>query len=157
MKLIESIKRAFDNLPSYEEVHLVQAVQNLNLTIGDISEYVVEPKELEYGRNVVYKSKDVEVIVVHLPSMAKTLIHDHGLSSGCILVVEGHVLNVLYQLKGKKSCPIYNQAQGFAKNDFFLVKKDTIHMMYNPSTSPTITFHVYSPPLQGGKVYDPSQ
>ena len=152
MAFLESIKCTFDNLSSYDDVNLVQAVQSLNPTIDEVSKYVTEPKNLEYGRNVIYRSENVEVIVIYLPSMAKTFIHDHGLSIGCIFVVAGDLLNVLYKLD-KESNPIYDRTQEFTQNDFFLVKGNTIHMMYNPTTSPVFTFHVYTPPLKDGTIY----
>ncbi|MFS0766198.1 MULTISPECIES: cysteine dioxygenase [Peribacillus] len=156
MGFLETIKSTFDNLPSYNEVKLVQAVQSLNLTFNEVSKYVTEPKDLEYGRNVIYSSENVEVIVIHLPSMAKTFIHDHGLSIGCIFVVAGDFLNVLYKLEDKESYPIYDRIEEFSQNEILLVKEDTIHMMYNPTTSPVITFHIYTPPLKGGTTYPSS-
>ncbi|MEC0296704.1 cysteine dioxygenase [Peribacillus frigoritolerans] len=153
MVFLETIKRTLDNLPSYNEVNLVQAVQSLNLTFNEVSKYVTEPKDLEYGRNVIYRSENVEVIVIHLPSMAKTLIHDHGISIGCIFVVAGDFLNVLYKLEDKASYPIYDQVEEFTQHEILVVKEDTIHMMYNPTTSPVITFHIYTPPLKGGTTY----
>ncbi|MDF1999268.1 cysteine dioxygenase [Peribacillus frigoritolerans] len=153
MGFLETIKSTLDNLPSYNEVNLVQAVQSLNLTFNEVSKYVTEPKDLEYGRNVIYRSENVEVIVIHLPSMAKTLIHDHGLSIGCIFVVAGDFLNVLYKLEDKASYPIYDQVEEFSQHEILVVKEDTIHMMYNPTTSPVITFHIYTPPLKGGTTY----
>jgi cysteine dioxygenase len=153
MVFLETIKSTLDNLPSYNEVNLVQAVQSLNLTFNEVSKYVTEPKDLEYGRNVIYRSENVEVIVIHLPSMAKTLIHDHGLSIGCIFVVAGDFLNVLYKLEDKASYPIYDQVEEFSQHEILVVKEDTIHMMYNPTTSPVITFHIYTPPLKGGTTY----
>ncbi|MEP9404701.1 cysteine dioxygenase family protein [Peribacillus frigoritolerans] len=153
MDFLETIKGTFDNLPSYNEVNLVQAIQSLNLTFNEVSKYVTEPKDLEYGRNVIYRSENVEVIVIHLPSMAKTLIHDHGLSIGCIFVVAGDFLNVLYKLEDKASYPIYDQVEEFSQNEILVVKEDTIHMMYNPTTSPVITFHIYTPPIKGGTTY----
>ncbi|KOR80803.1 hypothetical protein AM232_21980 [Bacillus sp. FJAT-21352] len=153
MGFLETIKSTLDNLPSYNEVNLVQAVQSLNLTFNEVSKYVTEPKDLEYGRNVIYRSENVEVIVIHLPSMDKTLIHDHGLSIGCIFVVAGDFLNVLYKLEDKVSYPIYDQVEEFSQHEILVVKEDTIHMMYNPTTSPVITFHIYTPPLKGGTTY----
>lgn len=153
MGFLETIKSTLDNLPSYNEVNLVQAVQSLNLTFNEVSKYVTEPKDLEYGRNVIYRSENVEVIVIHLPSMAKTLIHDHGLSIGCIFVVAGDFLNVLYKLEDKVSYPIYDQVEEFSQHEILVVKEDTLHMMYNPTTSPVITFHIYTPPLKGGTTY----
>ncbi|WP_249594377.1 cysteine dioxygenase [Peribacillus frigoritolerans] len=153
MGFLETIKSTLDNLPSYNEVNLVQAVQSLNLTFNEVSKYVTEPKDLEYGRNVIYRSENVEVIVIHLPSMAKTLIHDHGLSIGCIFVVAGDFLNVSYKLKDKATYPIYDQVEEFSQHEILVVKEDTIHMMYNPTTSPVITFHIYTPPIKGGTTY----
>ncbi|MFP3381340.1 hypothetical protein SB767_34000, partial [Bacillus sp. SIMBA_069] len=64
-------------------------------------------------------------------------------------MVAGDFSNVLYKSEDKESNPIYDQIEEFSQNDILLVKEDTIHMMYNPTTSPVITFHIYTPPLKG--------
>lgn len=153
MNFIESIKQHFDSLQSYRQQDLTQAVQTLDLSPENIRPYITEPKQLEYGRNIIYHTKRIEVMVLHFPSLAKTLIHNHGISIGCIYVVQGSLQNNLYTLDSVATKPTYNQVQQFTQGDLFSVDDDTIHMMQNPTLSSTITFHVYSPPLQGVKVY----
>ncbi|MED2972999.1 cysteine dioxygenase family protein [Fictibacillus sp. B-59209] len=152
MEFFESIKSELDQLPSYEVIHLVQVVQSLQVTIEKISDFVTEPKNLEYGRNVIYRSEHVEVIVLMLPSMARTLIHDYGTSQGCILAVEGSLINFLYTFESADAEPVYKGLEEISEGDFFTIEGDTFHMMYNPTASPVVTFHVYTPPLGGGIV-----
>lgn len=151
MKLIDSIRSLFDQLEDSESARLVQAIQSLPLNMDNISEFIQEPLELEYGRNVIYTSDQVEVIVIQLPSMAKTMIHNHGSSKGYIFVVEGDLLNILYRTS--ESGAIYDRVEEYTTKDHFIVSGDTVHMMYNPAMTPAVTFHVYTPPVRGGQVY----
>ncbi|MBG9613644.1 cysteine dioxygenase [Bacillus cereus] len=153
MNFIESIKRNFDSLQSYCLQELMQVVQTLDLSLENIVPYITKPQQLEYGRNIIYHTKKIEVMVLYFPSLAKTLIHDHGTSIGCIYVVQGSLQNHLYTLGSDKTKPTYNQVQHFTQGDVFSVDDDTIHMMQNPTLLPTITFHVYCPPLEGVKIH----
>ncbi|QGQ45251.1 cysteine dioxygenase [Metabacillus sediminilitoris] len=153
MAFLSQVKEKFSNLSTYNHQSLAFAVKELDPKIEQISDFLKQPENLEYGRNVIYKNEDVEVIIVYFPAMAKTLVHDHGTSIGCIAVVEGDLLNVVYKHKGNISYPLYEGIQNYSKGDVFHVTGDTIHMMFNPTLSPVVTFHVYSSPLNGGRIY----
>ncbi|WP_129728315.1 cysteine dioxygenase [Ectobacillus funiculus] len=156
MAFLDEIKETFNNLSSFKHESLALTVKNLNLNINQIAHFLKQPENLEYGRNVIFKNKNTEVIVIYLPALAKTLVHDHGTSIGCIAIVEGELLNVVYKKKENKSYPIYEEIQKYSRGDVFHVNGDTIHMMLNPTFSPVVTFHVYSSPLNGGQLYIPS-
>lgn len=151
MTFIEAMKRNFDLLQSYSQQELIQSVQTLDLSIENIKPYITEPKQLEYGRNIIYHTKRLQVMVLYFPSLSRTFIHNHGTSIGCVYVVQGSLQNNLYTLDSGENRPTYIQVQQFTQGDLFSVDNDTIHMMHNPTLFPTITFHVYSPPLEGVK------
>ncbi|WP_042356145.1 cysteine dioxygenase [Bacillus rubiinfantis] len=156
MELIQDIQTMFHHLPSYTKENIDLAVKKLQLTFDQLRPYITAPLELEYGRNVIFNNGKIEVIVVHLPSMAKTLVHDHGTSSGCIKIVKGKLLNLVYHQQETELIPLINESKLFAAGDIFHVTGDTIHMMFNPTLSPVVTFHVYSPPLSSGNLYQPN-
>lgn len=127
----------------------------LSPTLQDVEKHLSTPQDLEYGRNVLFKNERVEVLLVFLPTFSKTLVHDHGFSSGWIYVVDGSVLNLLY-MKGKDGVK-YERNEFYQKGELFSVEGDTTHAMYNPSFSATVTLHIYSPPLGTGQVYKPHE
>jgi cysteine dioxygenase len=153
LAFIDEVKKSFNHLPSYNDENLAKIVRSLNLNTNQIVPYITQPENLEYGRNVIYKNEEIEIIVIYLPAMAKTLVHDHGTSIGCIAVVKGNLLNVVYNHNENKTYPLYKEIQIFSNGDIFHVTGDTIHMMFNPSNTSVVTFHVYSPPLNGGRLY----
>ncbi|MEB8915052.1 hypothetical protein P4G61_28860, partial [Bacillus cereus] len=81
MKFIEIIKRSFDSLHVYSQQELIQIVQTLDLSPENVIPYITAPKYLEYGRNIIYHTKNLEVMVLYFPSLAKTPIHNHGTST----------------------------------------------------------------------------
>ncbi|MBS9803469.1 cysteine dioxygenase [Bacillus toyonensis] len=147
MQLIHNIRKAFNNLCNYDTVNLIHAIQSLNISLHKISPFITSPVNLEYGRNVIYQSEFVEILVLNFPSKAKTFVHDHGISAGCILIVNGTLQNITYENNSER-------IEEFTEGNIFTVKKDTVHKMYNATDSAVITFHVYSPPLKDVQIYE---
>ncbi len=96
--------------------NLLHAIQSLNITLHKVSPFITSPANLEYGRNVIYKSEFVEIIVLNFPSKAKTFVHDHGISLGCILIVNGTLQNITYENNSE-------QIEEFTEGNIFTVKK----------------------------------
>ncbi|HDX9656907.1 TPA: cysteine dioxygenase family protein [Bacillus toyonensis] len=147
MHLIHNISKAFYNLCSYDTENLIHAIQLLNISLHKISPFITSPVNHEYGRNVIYQSEFVEILVLNFPSKAKTFVHDHGISLGCILIVDGTLQNITYENNSER-------IEEFSEGNIFTVKKDTVHKMYNATDSTAITFHVYSPPLKDVQIYE---
>lgn len=153
MKFIEIIKRSFDSSHVYSQQELIQIVQTLDLSPENVIPYITAPKHLEYGRNIIYHTKNLEVMVLYFPSLARTPIHNHGTSTGCIYIVQGGLQNILYNFEPSETTPTYHQTQQFTQGNVFTVDKDTIHMIQNTMPLPAITFHVYSPSLEGVTIH----
>ncbi|MBF7149145.1 cysteine dioxygenase [Bacillus toyonensis] len=147
MHLIHNISKAFHNLCSYDTENLIHAIQSLNISLHKISPFITSPVNHEYGRNVIYQSEFVEILVLNFSSKAKTFVHDHGISLGCILIVDGTLQNITYENNSER-------IEEFSEGNIFTVKKDTVHKMYNATDSTAITFHVYSPPLKDVQIYE---
>ncbi|MDQ0187076.1 cysteine dioxygenase family protein [Cytobacillus sp. FSL W7-1323] len=132
-----------------KEVPLDKAIRSLNICSKELEPYITQPQGmLEYGRNVIYRNQQVEVIVVYLPPFAKTLVHDHGFSKGEVYVVQGSLLNLIYH----KDLSV-NKIESYKADESFHVQGDTIHLMFNPTPFEVISFHVYSPPLAHNQTY----
>jgi cysteine dioxygenase len=109
-----------------------------------------------YGRNVIYRSSDVEAIVIHLPAGGRTSIHNHGESIGCAQVVEGRLTNVVYRSKG------FGMVRETGKIDvrtgfFFAAPYGQIHRLSNDAGERAVSLHLYSPPLRGMRTYRPEE
>jgi cysteine dioxygenase len=118
--------------------------------------YVREPEQAAYGRTVIYRDESIEVILIHLPAYSETSIHDHGVSYGCSLVLEGKVTNILYQElePGSLSDEIVMMAEhSVFKDGYFYSPRGVIHQMANRTPNRTLSLHVYAPPLENMKVY----
>ncbi|MBA4493939.1 cysteine dioxygenase [Paenactinomyces guangxiensis] len=131
---------------------LQEAISSIGCTSEKILSYVTEPDILPYGRNVIYQSNNLEAVVICIPGMRKTSVHDHGNSTGCAYVVEGSLINKLYVLE-KDNKPFCYEKNKFMKGEFFYATKGQIHSMCNSSGEKLITFHVYSPPIRDMRVY----
>lgn len=153
MRFLEIIQHSFNSLQKYSRKDLIQVVQTLDLSPENVIPYITAPQHLEYGRNIIYRKENLEVMVLYFPCFAKTPIHNHGASTGCIYIVQGCLQNILYTLEASEASPTYLQTQQFTQGNVLTVDKDTIHMMRNPTFLPAITFHVYSPPLKNVKIH----
>lgn len=84
---------------------------------------------MEYGRNIIYHTNNLEIMVLYFPSLSKTPIHNHSASTGCIYIVQGSLQNILYTFEASETTPTYHQTQQFTQGNLFTVNNDTIHMM----------------------------
>lgn len=152
MDFLRQIKEVLSKVehPGFRE--LTEAVQAIGCTREKILPYVTSPDGNPYGRNVVYRSDFVEAVVIHIPGMKQTPIHNHGCSIGCGQVVEGNLINHLYVLE-KEDEPFAYEQNRYGPGQFFFATQGQIHKMRNPSTQRLVTFHLYSPPLQEMKIY----
>lgn len=153
MDIIECISNVFSGLKSPNYKELKEVIQSLHLTTDQLQPYLVEPAALGYGRNVLYLNEDVEVVLIHMPGNRQTQLHDHGGSIGCIYVVEGELVNRMFQYNDNDQQVLVSEDVSI-EGDFLKVTEEDIHLLKNPSSQPFISFHVYSPPLKNIKLYD---
>ncbi len=155
LDFIQKIERVFRTFSHINREDAENILLQLSPTFQDVEKLLTTPQDLEYGRNVIFKNELFEVLLIFLPHFSKTLVHDHGFSSGWIYVVDGSVLNLLYAKE--KDGVKYERNEYYQEGELFSVEGDTTHAMYNPSLSATVTLHIYSPPLGTGQVYKPHE
>ncbi|NOU89806.1 cysteine dioxygenase [Paenibacillus sp. LMG 31460] len=154
MTLLRAIEQTFCKLqePSLEQ--LKAALQSLDNLLHEVPVYKTEPKHLPYGRNVVYSTKDLEVIVIHIPASEATAIHNHGASIGSACLVKGTLVNTKYRLDSE-GYPVAQTDDYIGSGEYFEAPCEQIHQLSNPFHEPAVSIHVYSPPLQGVTRYVP--
>ncbi|MCM3717063.1 cysteine dioxygenase [Fictibacillus phosphorivorans] len=153
MSFHEKIKNTLDIDGLYDEPNIKDILFQIRPTFQEVQSSIPSPEGLEYGRNVIYQNNKFEVILIYLPAFSKTSVHDHGNSSGWIYVVDGQLLNLIYN-KSNNGVE-YKKNESYQRGDIFSVTGDTTHAMYNPGFSSTVTLHIYSPPLGTGQVFKP--
>lgn len=131
-----------------------QEMRKWNLSYLEVSPHLSSPvPPLHYGRKVLARFPLFEVIVLHVPPQVETPIHDHGNSFCCVQVIDGILCNRIYEIQPSTDTPIQVREETYRSNDFFAVTKDQFHSMYNPTSQPLITFHIYSPPIENNRIY----
>ncbi len=152
MDLLYRIQCLFGTLLNPTEEQLACAMRELQVTANEVMPYILEPGELPYGRNNVYQSTDIEVVILNLPANSCSAIHDHGVSYGCEIVVEGELVNRIYSLDDR-CLPRLLNIERYQPNDICIIRKNQIHSIANEKEKRLVTLNVYSPPLQGCSVY----
>ncbi|WP_276355016.1 cysteine dioxygenase [Cohnella caldifontis] len=156
MDLVSLLAARFGRLTNPTLDELKEAL----LGIPDLAEWtlphVTEPSAYPYGRNVVYANEEVEIIVVHLPAQCRTYIHDHGKSAGCGRVVQGELTNAVFEAVDRTTA-VKTAEHKVAAGERFVTPHGMIHQMRNDNQERVVSVHVYSPPLQGLKLYEERQ
>lgn len=154
MDLIGCIKETFSGLkkPTYHDLKL--AILSLGGCIKEkASFYKTEPQNLSYGRTVLFKTDELEVILINMPPKEQTPLHDHGESIGCVYVAEGELVNLAFALEENER-PVFLSENRVGEGEFLEVTEGLVHILKNPTDQRFISFHVYSPPLTAMKNYE---
>jgi cysteine dioxygenase len=154
MELIDRLEQLFTTKQGRSMEELKESITSLGDLIWHVPQYRTEPNKLPYGRNVLLRNDDFEVIVIHLPGNRATAIHDHGDSIGCAFVVQGELLNITYSLDSN-GYPLQEEEARFPAGQILESPSGLIHEMRNPRKEAMISLHVYSPPLQNIQSYVP--
>ncbi|WNR42387.1 cysteine dioxygenase [Paenibacillus roseipurpureus] len=154
MSLIRAIEQTFCKLQSPTTQQLVEALQSIERNLTYVPDLKTEPSQHAYGRNVVYSTPHLEVIIIHIPPSRSTAIHNHGSSIGAACLVTGTLVNSIYTLD-ETGYPVASRDHFIQACDYFIAPKEQIHQLSNPFHEPAISIHVYSPPLREVKRYLP--
>lgn len=152
MDFVDMISQQVGLLPNPSRSELMDVLNQFPDLSSLIQPYVTEPKEYPYGRNIIYKSNDIEIIVINLPANSHTYIHDHGKSECCGRVIQGEIVNVEYEAVELDQVRISNEHLVQA-GEVFSTPLGVIHQMQNRRAERVISLHAYSPPIMGLKVY----
>lgn len=153
MLLSENITNYF-NSNQARSIHEIEAfLGSLSLTYRDVSQFLVPPDQLQYGRYTLYKNEQVEVCILHWVKDSRSPIHDHADSDCTMLVIHGELMNEDYQLNEKNKL-IRAASSRFASNDILSVSKSDIHEISQIGTEFSVSLHVYYPPIQNNNIFN---
>ena len=108
--------------------------------------------------NVIYRDNTFEILMICWKSGQQSLIHDHGNSFGGVKILKAR--QSLFEL-APNGMTKASASRDFQTGDIQIETRFTILQVSNlqPPELPTISLHVYAPPLARMnlyKLYDPS-
>jgi cysteine dioxygenase len=152
MTFYERIKKILDGLSSPSAQELRNALETLEIEYEELVPFLQTPEGQPYYRRLLYQNDQVELLVMNWSDI-ECAPHDHGLSKGWIQVMEGNSMNTVYKVEdGQLPKQLFDKIHH--KGAFFFAPKYGVHKMKREGADSLVTLHLYSPPIQGMKVYD---
>jgi cysteine dioxygenase len=156
MELFERLEQTFSTLTRPSMSDLKHALMTLTPWLDQITASITDPGQQLYGRHLLLKNENVEVVVIHLPAGRSTPIHDHGHSIGCAWVIEGDLLDISFALDDHGYPENVRESRAVA-GEILEESHGQIHRLTNPGRRRMISLHAYAPPIQNSNKYIPYQ
>jgi quercetin dioxygenase-like cupin family protein len=99
-------------------------------------------QENQYARQLIFKSGNVEILIVCWCPGQASPIHGHGPSDGLMIILEGELVNTTYHPNGQKVSTVWRQG------DVGHTPIGSQHEVKNTSNDNVVSLHVYAPPLE---------
>ncbi|WP_054703900.1 cysteine dioxygenase family protein [Bacillus sp. JCM 19041] len=144
------INQVLGSLTSPNMAELRDALLSLNARMEDVSPYLMREENKPYYRQLLYQSKEVELLVMNWSNL-DCAPHDHGNSFGWIQVINNDCENTVYKADGN-GLPQELFTKTYRNGKLFFAPQNGIHKM--KGTVGLVTLHLYAPPITGMKVYD---
>ncbi len=98
-----------------------------------------------YTRKILFKTKDVEVVLITWPPGSRTPFHDHGKSHGLVRILKGEIAEEVFDKKTRK----FLRRVVYKKEGACFESPDIIHRMLSASkTKIAESIHIYTPRLK---------
>lgn len=110
---------------------------------------VAPESNVPYGRRILYKSENFEVMLATWAPHRECAPHNHGYSNGAVWLVKGSFIENHYNFKNTL---IPTKIRLCREDSLLDVDSEDIHSM--STTGHGISLHIYSPPIHDMKVYD---
>lgn len=122
---------------------LAHALERLHVPWSELQKYVrFDPTR--YARNLIYRDRTHELLLLcWLPGQA-TAVHDHPGSCGVVRPLVGTLEEVVYDALATRR-PIGRRA--LALDRVAVELPATVHQVANAGSRPALSLHLYSPPL----------
>ncbi len=108
-------------------------------------------KSEAYGRQILYKSPEIEVMIARWDHQASSSPHNHGFSKGLIWFLQGDFHEQQFEFLGRELRAL-GEPVFFREGDVATVVSNDIHSC--TPVSEGISLHFYSPAIQSMKVWD---
>eukprot|EP01113_Clastostelium_recurvatum_P009161 TRINITY_DN14379_c0_g1_i1.p1 TRINITY_DN14379_c0_g1~~TRINITY_DN14379_c0_g1_i1.p1 ORF type:complete len:283 (+),score=58.95 TRINITY_DN14379_c0_g1_i1:100-849(+) len=126
--------------------------------------------DVHYTRNLVARTPHFEMILLCWNQGQASRIHSHSGSECWMTVLDGHIEEDLYSLKDDKltipeitypsSCPdlVLERSSVFSTGDATHINDSVgLHRVKAPEAHTGITLHIYSPPIDEARLFEPNQ
>ena len=112
--------------------------------------------EETYGRNLVYKNANYELLVLTWLPGNRTPIHDHADQRCWMFVESGELTFKNYKVMSKTEVkPVGECEVRKARQRVYIDDELGLHSIANLSTKPAISVHLYAGPVPSCQIYDP--
>ncbi|MGC5325225.1 cysteine dioxygenase [Brevibacillus sp. SYSU BS000544] len=152
MNLIDKLETHFGNLQNPTEADITKALRELKVSTEEISPFITEPTNLPYGRNFIYQDRNVEIVIINLPSACCSMPHDHGNSDAYERIIDGELTHSVFHTMDGGKIQLSSE-KVYTKDEICQVPKGHIHSIKNNSLYRTVILNVYSPPITKQKLY----
>lgn len=104
-----------------------------------------------YGRKVLFKNEEVEVMLAKWTYQSMAAPHNHGTSQGLIWFAQGNFREQHYHFKNH-ALTQEQSSQIYSENEVVTVEPNDIHSCQPETVG--LSLHIYSPPIHHMKVWD---
>jgi predicted metal-dependent enzyme (double-stranded beta helix superfamily) len=141
---------------SFSAARLVRGLRARFSSLADLEAYSRPPAEGQpYGRVILFKDEQCEVMLARWRPGATCAPHDHGASSGLVWFARGEFVEHQFDLEPGAGLTEQGAARVIREGEEVDVRDGDIHSCH--STGEGLSVHVYSPPVTQMKVYDRGQ
>ncbi|KGX90664.1 cysteine dioxygenase [Pontibacillus marinus] len=152
MGLQSRLENVLGSLRSPSKEQLKKALQDMNISLGEVEQELQSPDGNPYYRKLLYGNDEVELLVMNW-SQLECAPHDHGNSYGWIQVLNGITKNTVYEVR-ENQLPQELFSEEKQQGKLFFAPKKGVHKMKDEGGSGLVTLHLYAPPIKGMMVYD---
>lgn len=132
---------------------LEDILNRLNVEAEDLREYILF-SDRRYARNLVYKDKKFEVMVMCWKNGQRSSIHDHAGSLGGVKIINGCITECLFEKAPNGSIKSLT-SEDYNSGNIRIEEIELIHQLSNlqPDNRDVISLHFYFPPLTKMNVF----
>lgn len=142
-KLINSLNEKFELNPNLKPSEIVKAIEEVDIQESDIMPWsdFNHPGEDSYGRKMIYKHPNYEIMAMSWVPGDFASIHDHGHTQWGAVKLFGPAEHATFRWQDDELTTL--SRQNFSKGKIVGVSHSLIHSMGNPTDQPYLTLHVY--------------
>ncbi|UKN03383.1 cysteine dioxygenase family protein [Paracrocinitomix mangrovi] len=151
-KLIESI----GDQTTFTPKEIIRLVKDADIKKKDLMEFAHfdHDKKEGYGRHLVHKGKNFEIMVMSWAPLDATAIHNHGYTEWGAVKTFGKLEHTSFEYKN--SCLTTLFKEKLSKDEVIAVNQNLIHQMANFSGENVISLHIYGTSLAVDGITDNS-
>ena len=99
-----------------------------------------------YTRTILFKTKDIEVVLIDWKPGDKSPVHEHGECLGYFKILRGELFERPFTKKGKQF--VEGKTRVYKKGDYGAEMALGVHQVGNTTKSTAQSLHVYLPPVK---------